>query len=381
MSIEILVRDNTTFALALYQQLRAGNGNLFFSPYSIATALSMTYAGARGKTAEQMTKALSISLPSGQLHPAFAALEKKNEAAQSDGQIQIKIANALWPQSKYPFLKEYLTLIQANYSEQITPLDYADPEAARAVINAWVKEKTETKIQELIPPGLLGPLTRLVLTNAIYFKGSWTQSFDPENTERMLFHLGSGETVQASFMRQRTYFSYAELSGFQLLELPYGNGAFSMLALLPQPGQLPNLEEQLTFENLNTWLAQLKIYDVALSLPRFKFSTGFSLNQTLMKMGMVNAFDPERADFSGMDGRMNGLYISNVLHKTFIVVNEAGTEAAAATAAMMHFGVMPDDPEIIFRADHPFLFMIREKTTGSIFFLGRVTAPTLEEQP
>lgn len=380
MSLERLVYDNTSFATQLYQHLRQKDGNLFFSPYSISTALAMTYAGARGKTAGQMAGVLNFSLLPENLHPAFAKLEKKIKAAEADSPILIKIANALWPQNGYPFLEEYLALVRANYGEQITPLDYSDPAAARAVINAWVKEKTEAKIQELIPVGLLNPLVRLVLTNAIYFKGDWTHPFDPQSTQGMPFYMQPGKSVDAPLMRQQGHFRYAELAGFQLLELPYGNGAFSMFILLPPPGQLEDLERRLTFKTLNTWLVELTTCKVMLSLPRFKFSASFLLKQTLMEMGMLDAFNSQHADFSGMDGMVNWLYISAVLHKAFVEVNEKGTEAAAATAVVMKArGIMPDEPPVVFRADHPFLFMICENATGSILFLGRVMNPTLEE--
>lgn len=368
-----LAQDNTAFACDLYQKLKEREGNLFFSPYSISSALAMACAGARGDTAEQMEKALHFT-PGAALHAEFAALFA--QLLQAESGVQLKIANALWPQAGYPFLAEYLGLIRTYYGEEITPLDYNDTEAARQMINGWVRDKTESKIQELIPAGVLNALTRLVLTNAIYFKGKWASPFDAQKSRVMPFLLQENQTVPVPYMVQHGRFRCAELDRLQVLEMLYGDGQFSMVILLPQMGGLRLLEDRLKPENLHDWLSKLLPCTAALSIPRFTYSADFHLNQALAALGMTDAFRADSANFAGMDGNPNWLYISAVLHKAFIDVNEEGADAAAATAVVMRSrGAL--QPDVIFTADHPFIFLIRENKTGSILFLGRMMNPTL----
>ncbi len=369
--VETVVQGNTEFALALYQKLRTEEGNLFFSPHSISTALAMTYAGARGNTAVQMAQALRFLLEQKPLHPAFALLEAELRDIGKKGHIQLKFANALWPHVAYPFLEAFLALTKQYYGVLITPVDYGDVETACGIINAWVEEKTENKIQELIPLGMLDALTTLVLVNAIYFKGNWASQFDPGRTRATPFWVTTEVSVQVPMMTQEHEFRYGEGDSLQVLELPYAESDLSMVILLPtEMDGLARLEERLTVQNLARWTKELWSTKVEVFLPRFEMTFPFRLDDTLQSMGMVDAFGS--ADFSGMDGTKS-LYIGAVLHKAFVAVNEEGTEAAAATAVMMTRGLPAPSP--VFRVDHPFIFMIRENHMGSILFLGRVVNP------
>jgi serpin B len=371
-----VVAGNTAFAFDLYTQLRSEEENqgknLFLSPYSISTALAMTYGGARGNTASQMAKALHFDLPQEMLHPVFAEMEKGLNAVQQKGQVKLAVANSLWPQKDNKFLPAYLELCQKNYGVTITPLDFVEAtEPARMTINTWVEDKTNKKIQELLKPGILTVLTRLVLVNAIYFKGNWASQFDKQLTETKPFHVSTNETVNASLMHMRHEFRYAETPDLQLLELQYAGNDLSMLVLLPRKVDgLAELEKSLNQTNYAAWTKVLRSREVQLALPKFKTTSEFSLKGTLSALGMTDAFRYGIADFSGMDGTKE-LFISAVVHKAFVDVNEEGTEAAAATAVVMTKSV-----PTFFRADHPFLFLIRDNHTGSILFLGRIEDPT-----
>jgi serpin B len=376
-AVSPLVQSNTEFALALYNRLRPAAGNLFFSPYSISTALAMTYAGARGETAVQMAQTLRFHMDEAALHPAFGHLEAMLNEIEQKGDIQLRVANALWPHVKYKFLPEYLALLAKYYGTSVTAVDYAEQaEAARQAINAWVEEKTANKITNLIPAGVLNALTRLVLVNAIYFKGNWASQFDEESTSDMPFWITVDKQVETPMMRQTGEFGYADRNGMQILELPYIGGDLSMVVLLPDEiDGLTRLEDRLTTETLNRWTTGLQPIEVKLFLPKFKMTFAVRLDETLKAMGMVDAFSENSANFAGMDGRADWLYIAAVLHKAFVEVNEEGTEAAAATAVVMAARAAPPQPPPVFRADHPFLFLIRENSTGSILFWGRVTNP------
>lgn len=372
--IDAVVQGNTAFALTLYQRLRSEEGNLFFSPYSISTALAMTYAGARGNTAVQMAQTLHFALEEQRLHPAFASLAAKLKAVREKRGVQFNVANALWPQKGYAFLEAYLALTMAYYGVSIAALDYRETEAAREAINTWVEDKTEDKIKELIAPRVLSPLTRLVLVNAIYFKGNWTSQFDQALTKVAPFWVTPDEKIEVSMMTQEQEFRYAEIDGLQVLELPYAGDDLSMIVLLSRAVDgLGELEEALSVENLKKWTSHLRPREVQIFLPRFKVSARFRLRDTLISMGMADAFEMGRANFSGMDGREKGFFISDAIHGAFVEVNEEGTEAAAATAVAISFGL--SEPSVAFRADHPFIFLIRDNGTGSILFLGRVVNP------
>ena len=375
--IKSLVTGNNAFALDLYSILSKEEGNLFFSPYSISSALAMTYGGARGDTAEEMAKALHFSLGADKTHPAFAELDTVFHEIQKHGQVQLHIANSLWPQKDYRLLPEYLALTRQHYGVPITPVDYMKAaETARKLINTWVEDKTKDKIKDLIRPGDLDALTVLVLVNAIYFKGNWASQFDPKLTKQSGFSVSGHAKTQVSMMYQKGKFGYGEIEGAQLLELPYVGKELSMVIVLPEkPEGLSGVENQFTVKNLDAWLSRLSQQDVNVYLPKFKVTWGtFELNRPLKALGMEKAFG-SGADFSGMD-RTRSLLIGLVLHKAFVEVNEEGTEAAAATAVVMKRN---GGRKYIFLADRPFLFLIRDKATGSILFLGRVLDPSKEK--
>lgn len=373
---EAVVSGNNAFAVDLYSQLKEEEGNLFFSPYSISTALAMTHAGARGNTEKEMAKTLRFSLAQEYLHAAFADLESRLNKLQEVGNIKLSVANSLWPQKDYKFLDEYLSLVKKHYGVSITPVDYKRAsEAARKMINNWVEDKTEEKIKDLIEPGVLGALTRLVLVNAIYFKGKWESQFKASSTKDAPFYIPSKKAVQTPMMTQKQNYKYAQFESLQILELPYVGNETSMIVLLPkEPDGLKQLETNLSVENLKRWERRLGKRKVLVFLPKFKMTSAFRLDKTLISMGMVDAFSDSKANFAGMDGRSDWLYIGAVIHKAFVDVNEEGTEAAAATAVVMRTTEMPAPPPT-FRADHPFIFLIRDNQSGSILFLGRVVNP------
>jgi len=371
------VADSTNaFALDLYAQLRQHSGNLFFSPDSIATALAMTYTGARGETAAEMAKTLHFTLPPDQLGSAMGAALRDLNAPHTG--YQLRVANALWAQQEYDILPDFLKSTERDYGAALERVDFRDaPEAARQTINHWVEQKTEDKIKDLIGPGVLRPQTKLVLTNAIYFKGDWETQFDKAQTKPDDFHVSASQTIQAPLMHREGRFNYFAGSTFQALEIPYKSGELSMIVLLPNDvAGLPALEQSLTAASLKQWLTQLHSEPkVVLTLPKFKITAQFELAPTLAAMGMPQAFD-RRADFSGINPRRE-LLISDVIHKAFVDVNEEGTEAAAATGIIVSramIAVRPRPP-IVFRADHAFLFLIRDDRSGAILFMGRITNP------
>lgn len=370
-----VVAGNNEFALDLYSQLQTKPGNLFFSPYSISIALAMASGGAHGETLAQMTRTLHLDLPADRLPPAIAAVTAGLDAVQEKGQVKLTVANSLWPQAGLTILPDYLDLCARYYQTTITPVDYRQPAAACQIINQWVADKTNDKITDLLNPEAVAG-AKLTLVNAIYFKGRWTSPFKTNLTQAAPFHLSTGDTVTTPLMHQTDRFGYAEFPGLQVLELPYIGNDVSMLVLLPrETNRLDQFQAGLTMANLAVWTTNLVRQQVEVFLPKFKSTSQFSLGQTLAAMGMPDAFDGQ-ADFSGMDGKRD-LFISDVVHKAFVDVYEEGTEAAAATGVIMMREAIfrPLNPPPIFRADHPFLFLIRDNHTGSILFLGRVTNP------
>lgn len=370
-----VVQGNTEFAFDLYAKLKEKEGNLFFSPYSISTALAMTYAGARGETEKQMADVLHFILKDDSLYSAFSELQKHLNAVQEKGDIELSIANSIWCQKGYTFLKEFLNIINDYYQGRINFVNFiTECEDARNRINKWVEQQTNDKIKELIKPGILNPLTRLVLVNAIYFKGKWEREFEKRFTNKMPFWLNSKDTVNCSMMRQQGKFLYRENDSLQILELPYLGNELSMIVLLPKKiDGLQKLEHNLNINNLKNW-TDFSSEDVIVYLPKFKMTSEFYLGKTLSLMGMTDAFSYKQADFSGIDGTRE-LFISEVIHKAFVDVNEEGTEAAAATAVVMLKAVSPKKP-IVFHADHPFIFLICDNHSGSILFFGRLAEPT-----
>jgi len=372
------VKGSNAFAVDLYAQLRTQPGNLFFSPESISTAFGMAYAGARGPTATEMQHVFHFTLPPDRLHPAMGALLTEMNA-QHNG-YELRVADALWAQQDASFLPDYLKLVQADYGAGFRPVDFkTSPEAVRTTINHWIADPTNDKIQNLLAPGSVTSATRLVLTNAIYFKGTWQDQFNPTYTEDEDFHLTAKQSIKTQMMNRNGGYSYYDGGSFQELELPY-RGELSMVVLLPKEmGGLPALEKSFTAENATKWIKKLApVEKVILSLPRFTMTQQFELNGTLEKMGMPQAFS-STADFSGMTGKPD-FAISAAIHKAYIDVDEQGTEAAAATAIVMRSTAMqrrePEPPPIVFDADHPFLFLIRDTDSGAILFLVRVTDPT-----
>ncbi len=370
-----VVQGNDAFAFDLYAQLAGQRGNLFFSPYSLSTALAMTYAGARGETAAEMARTLHFPVKQEELHPAFARLIKELDGKGQQRPFELHSANALWGQKGYPFLPEFITLTKASYGAGLREVDFVNAaDGARRTINEWVEQETRQKIKDLVPPGVLTPLTRLVLTNAIYFKAPWQDQFSKYATKEEDFRLTADQKVTVPMMHQMKAFNYLDGGTFQLLEMPYKGRAQSMVVLLPKAVDgLAGLEKSLNARNLDAWLGKCQSQQVKVAFPRFKITQEFELNKTLGAMGMPLAFS-KRADFSGMDGRQD-LYISNVLHKAFVDVNEEGTEAAAATGVVAGVKSAPPRPQQEFRADHPFVFLLRDTGTGSILFMGRVTNP------
>ena len=382
-----LVDGNSAFAFDLYQVIREDeeNDNFFYSPYSISLALAMTYAGARGETEQQMADTLHFILSQDRLHPAFngldLALARRGEGAEGkDGEgFRLNIVNALWGQEDadnkhpYEFLSEFLDVLAENYGAGLRPLDFVNaPEESRVTINDWVSDQTEGRIEDLIPQGVIDALTRLVLTNAIYFNAAWAQPFEEDQTADGTFYLLDGSEVTVPMMRQTESFGYAEGEGYQAVELPYDGWELSIVILLPQAGEFEAFEGSLDAERVHGIVKDLAYRQVALAMPKFEFESDFGLADALAAMGMPDAFT-EAADFSGMTGSRD-LFIADVIHKAFVSVDEAGTEAAAATAVVMAELAMPEEPVEI-TVDRPFVFLIRDIETGAVLFVGRVVNP------
>jgi len=370
-----IVKNNARFALDLYQQLAAEKGNLFFSPFSISSALAMTSAGARANTASQMAAVLNFTGNPVKFHQTFGELMTRLTAVQAEKAMELRIANALWAQKGYRFLEEFVRILRQSYRAELYETDFKSAaEAARNAINGWVERQTEQKIKDLIQPGVLDALSRLVLINAIYFKGLWDSPFDADTTREMAFQVFSDERVMVPMMHQTHELGYLENDRLQVLELPYQSNAVSMMVLLPKMVDgLADLESTLTIDHLSEWFRQLRQCNVSVYFPKFKIGSEFSLKQVLIKLGITDAFDPAQADFSGMTGRKE-LFLTAVVHQALVEVTEEGTEAAAATGTVIGItAIAPPAP--VFKADHPFMFIIRDNTSGSILFWGRVTHP------
>jgi serpin B len=379
----LLVEGNTAFAFKLYQALREESGNLFYSPYSISLALAMTYAGARGETAQQMADTLQFMLEQDRLHPAFnwldAELASRGQGAQGkDGKgFRLNIANAIWGQKGYEFLPAFLDVLAENYGAGLRLLDFiTETEKSRLAINDWVSDQTEGRIKDLIPPGAINELTRLVLTNAIYFNAAWEYPFNDKATANGPFYLLDGGQVTVPMMGQTESFGYTGGEGYQAVELPYDGDELSMVILLPASGNFEAFEQGLQAQQVDDIIKALQNTRVSLTMPQFEFKSQFSLKDTLSEMGMPDVFSPDEADFSGMTGNRE-LFISDVIHKAFVAVDEAGTEAAAATAVIVGTTSAPTEPTVAVTIDRPFIFLIRDIQTGAILFVGRVLNPGL----
>jgi serpin B len=367
---------NNAFAVDLYSRLAADAGNIFFSPTSVQAALAMAAAGAKGETAAEMTKTLHLDATPDAGDKLGAFLRDLNVAG-SKGGYELSVANALWGLTGYPFSPAYLSSVEKTYGGHLADVSFTtDPEGSRKTINDWVADKTHDKITNLLPQGSIVPTTRLVLTNAIYFKGKWDKPFQKAQTHDAEFSIDAGKKVNAPFMYQQGKFRYAEDSDAQVLELPYGRDELSMRIILPKAAdQLSEIEHKLTTSGLGDLTAQLQTEDVKVWLPRFKIETGYRLDHVLPSMGMKLAFDSGSADFGGMTSASH-LFISAVVHKAYVQTDEEGTEAAGATGLTMGAtAVMARHEPKVFRADHPFVFQIVHQQTGAILFMGRLATP------
>jgi len=371
--IQEVASANNKFTFDLYSQLnKSEKGNIFYSPYSISAALAMAYEGAKGQTANEMKSVFHFP-ESNILGPNFAAIY--NNINKDTKDYELKIGNALWVQQDFPLLSDYTSRVEKYYGGKAANLDFVkESEKSRQTINSFIEEQTNNKIKDLIPSGFLNNMTRLVLTNAIYFKGIWQWEFDTSDTHNENFKITSDNVVKVPMMNmnpQKASFNYINTGDAQILELPYKGGKISMLVILPTK-DLASIESSLTAEKLNKYKSKMKETKLdSISLPKFEFDTKYFMNDTLSVLGMPTAFS-ENADFSGMTGKKD-LYIGFVIHQAYVKVDEKGTEAVGATAVGTKYSVsMPGN---VFRADHPFIFLIQEKDTGDILFFGRVVNP------
>ncbi|WP_448521866.1 serpin family protein [Pseudothermotoga sp.] len=360
-----------SFGLDLYRVLSGKEGNIFFSPFSISTALAMTYLGADGNTALQMKQVLHFEDEG--LHESFSKLiASLNKPAEG---YKLSIANALWVQRNYPLLETFLRDIDSYYRAPVNTVDFVtDLDNSIRKVNDWIEEKTAGKIKNMLTRDDVDSLTRLILTNAIYFKGKWKMPFDEKLTKKDFFYENETTKVEVDMMELTEKFEYYEDDQVQVLKLPYAGSSLSMLIVLPKVSvKLMELEKDLTKEKIEGWLKNLSETRVQLFLPRFKIQQRLSMKETLMKMGMIDPFT-DRADFSKIDGTRK-LKIQNVIHQAFVEVNEEGTEAAAATAVIMGIKMAMPVMPVIFRADRPFMFFIQEETSNTILFMGRLQKP------
>jgi serpin B len=377
---QTLLDGNNAFAFDFYRQVHGGVGNLIFSPYSISLASAMLYGGAAGETASQIASTLHFTLPPDQFHPAMNALslDLAQRPAQSrkidpKNPLQLYIANAVWGQLDYPFEKAYLDLLAVNYGAGVRLLDFiAAPDSARQQINDWVDRETKGKIKDVMPPGSVDPSTRMVLANAVYFKAAWQEAFVEKLTRDAPFTLLDGSQVQVPTMQTDDEIPVRVGSGdgYQVVALPYKGNLAEMVIILPDQGTFELVESTLDAAKFSAILDELGPGQLTLYMPRFEFSVAFDLIPVLSALGMPLAFDESKADFSGIT-KPERLYVYQALHKAYVLVNEAGTEAAAATI----FGARPVSLPQELRIDRPFIFVIRDVPTGTILFVGRVLNP------
>ena len=377
--LEAVVASDAAFGLDLFEVI-ADEGNVMISPYSIATALSMLYPGARGDTATEIADVLHLSVSDGSLHQVRNEIDARlAEAPPPMGEedtrapFTIRPANSAWGQGGYPFLEEYLGVLAAHYGAGLRVVDYVgDPEGSRQIINDWVEDATENRIENLIPEGAITVDTRLSLVNAIWFKANWFEPFDPDRTEPGTFTTLDGTEIDTPLMRADLRTGYASTDLFEAVRLPYAGDA-AMVVLLPNEGSPAGLAARLTPEDLDiAWQEHI----VDLTLPSFEFEAEISLKAALQALGMRKAFerpDSDGADFTGIT-ELRQLYVTDAFHKTFIALDEEGTEAAAATAIIVGLESAPQPAT--FTADRPFLFWIEHTSTGEMLFLGQLVDPS-----
>jgi len=373
---EDVIEANNRFAINLYSQYKSEEGNIFFSPFSISTAMAMVYEGAEGKTAKEIKSVFGFPKYDNSRRNQYSNL--LSEINKKDKKYALNTANALWAQQNYHFLNDYLTTVEKYYEGKTTNLDFKnEPDSSRLIINNWVEDKTNNKIKDLFPVGSINSLTRLVLTNAIYFKAEWLKQFDANKTSDEYFRVNPNKSIKVPMMQRtdrKSIFNYTQNEDLQILEMPYAGEDLSMLILLPLDDDIETLENSFTIEKLTEWKKSLRKRRVKIYIPKFKFKTKYFLGETLGDLGMPIAFT-NSADFSGMSGTKD-LKIDKVIHQAFIEVNEEGTEAAAATGIGVGMKTSMPRPPPIFKADHPFIFIIQQKETGNILFMGRVNNPT-----
>jgi len=374
-SLNSVINANNQFAFEMYSKLKKDNENLFFSPYSLSSALAMTYEGVKGKTAEEIQKVFHFPVDDNTRRSGYATIY--NQINTTNSKYKFSIANALWIQNDYKILDEYINTIKNYYFGIATNLDFANKvEASRLTINKWVEDQTNNKIKNLFPAGTLDSTTRLVLTNAVYFKGSWVKPFKKDQTTDEDFSTFSG-SIKVPMMQMtdsEAKFNYVENDTLQALEMPYEGDKLSMVIILPKSKDLTSFEDGLSLKLITDLKNQMLNNRVDIFIPKFTFDTKYDMEETLGKMGMTNAFSSS-ADFSGLDGTKN-LYIQKVIHQAFVDVNEEGTEAAAATGvAIALTSFMPPEEIPVFRANHPFIFIIQDKTNSNILFIGKVVNP------
>jgi serpin B len=382
-SVANVTDGNNRFALDLYRQISSdpayADMNIFFSPYSISSALAITYEGARGITADEIRSVLCLPIDDTVRREGFAALNAALNRGSDN--YTLRIANALWAEETYPFLPGYIEVAERWYGANVTNLDFiSDPEGSRETINRHVEGETEERIRDLLPPGSIDSMTRLVITNAIYFKGTWVREFNPDETVEEEFRVSPDRAVSVPMMRRTdedAIYPYTETDTLQVLEMPYAHGnetGISMIVLLPKDGNLTALEGALDAETIEELRDSLVEQRVRVVFPKFRLETDYTLSQILADMGMPTVFSYD-ADLSGMDGT-DMLFVDEVYHKAFVDVNEEGAEAAAATAVVVDLkGAPGGDTTPVFRADHPFVFLIVERDNGTILFAGRVVNP------
>jgi len=377
------VVGDTEFAIDLFRVAVADEANTLLSPYSIAAALTMTYAGARGNTAAEMADVLNVE-DADRVHAVRNELDLQITSIEPSGipdderePFEIQIANSLWGQADFPFLPEFLTVLAQNYDAGMNLVDFVSAaEAARAAINTWVEDNTAGRIVELIPQGVIDEMTRLVLVNAIWFKASWDEQFDPELTAEAEFATLAGATVTVPFMNGGDVMPYSSGDGYTAVRIPYAGDA-AMTVVLPDDGRFSEIVGRLSADLLNEIKTAASVKDVQLAMPKFEFRSEFSLPDALKGLGMVDAFDGANADFSGIAAVPDGnLYISDVIHQAFVSVDETGTEAAAATAVVVRLTSAIGEESVAMTLDRPFLFIIEHDSTGEILFLGQVTDPS-----
>ncbi len=377
----VIVNANNQFSMDLYSKYKSNEENIFFSPYSISSALAMTYEGARGQTANEIISVFHF--PENKTTLRNGNLGMYNSINQGNNEYTLKTANALWGQNDYAFENTYLKNVETYYNGYLTNLDFNnDPSGSADTINTWCDEQTNGKIDKIITAGDITPLTTLILTNAIYFKGTWEYEFNSDSTSKRNFYSSQNRTVQADmmFMGEKK-FNYTEDEEAQILEMLYKGKEISMLIILPKEGKLNEVENSLTLDKIDEWKSKLNTEEISeLYLPKFKFETEYKMRNDLIEMGMGNAFSSIYADFSGMTmENKKELFISQVIHKTYIEVDEKGTEAAAATAvSMVRNATAPDPDAIVFNANHLFIFVIQDTETGNILFMGRINDPIIK---